>query len=185
MRKFIIILIAAVVAVSLIGCGKSVQERISEKIVEEVIEKSSEGNVDVDIDGDSVKIETKDGSMEIESDDDNVVVKDEEGNVILAGGDEAEWPDSLPATVPEFKGELDSFMTMDESNVILVFNNVELEVIEEYVEKLEKAGYTEQMKFDMDESLMYTYQLNEEVTVQLNYDGDAKELMLSVITDAD
>lgn len=81
--KYLLVMVLLLFTSSVLisGCAEKVAEKTTEKIMEE----ASGGEVDVNVDGDSVTMKSKDG------------------NATWTVGDTYEWPESMPADVPEYK----------------------------------------------------------------------------------
>jgi len=111
-------------AVVLTGCG----EKTAEKTAEKAIETSTGGSVDVDIEEDSMKINTNAGSMEV--------------------GESVSLPAGFPSDVHVVDGTVISATTITEGEVYAVSVETTKSVSAvktEYENELEKDGWTTTM----------------------------------------
>lgn len=56
-------------------------------------------------------------------------------------GDDAQWPDYIPAEIPVLPGEIDTVMVAPESHIRLFYSNITDRDIENYLDLLEKEGF--------------------------------------------
>jgi len=61
------------------------------------------------------------------------------------------WPDYIPSEIPEFPGELDSFMVAPESHIRMRFSKVTDDLIEEYLALLVDQGFELQFRIHVQE----------------------------------
>ena len=97
---FLSIALASVAGLAVTACSG---EDVAESFLERAIESQSGKNIDIDMDGDTVRIETEDGSFEMNTDADGGmtlegVTEDGETVQIFGGGglSDVNWPDSVP-----------------------------------------------------------------------------------------
>ncbi len=124
MKKFGILLAIAALAIVLSGCG--------EKIVENAIESSTNGNVSVDIDNNSVVINTNGSSLQV-------------------GGD-ISLPSDFPEDVYVIDGTITSSLTLTEPNgfqVIVSTNQSSQDARSTYQNKLAEEGWSISGTFDI------------------------------------
>ena len=105
-----------------------------------MIEKNLEAQAmeaDVDIDGDEFTMSTEDGDVTVSQN--------------------AKWPSSAPADIPEFKkGNLVATVEMD-TQVMLNFESVSEEDARAYATKVESSGFSQTMKNEMDGGIFYVF----------------------------
>lgn len=65
--------------------------------------------------------------------------------------DDVHWPDYIPSEIPEFPGEIDSFMVAPESHIRMRFSKVTDELIEEYLALLVDQGFELQFRIHVQE----------------------------------
>ncbi len=84
-NKKIVIAVVVIIAIIIVGgaINTFVGRKTGEKLAENILEKSFGGDVDVDSDGKSFSVDTKDGSLSV--------------------GENVKWPSSIPSDIPEFK----------------------------------------------------------------------------------
>jgi hypothetical protein len=114
------VMAATIVVMALAGCSS---EDVTESLIEQGIEAEGGGNVDLDLDGGAVKIETEEGTVEFEaSEDGSFTVTGPEGSVLMESdgdgmtitdgdqtfetGTSAELPEDFPADLPRPEGNL-------------------------------------------------------------------------------
>lgn len=95
MKKFLLIGVVVLAVVVLSGC-----QNAAEKTAEKVIESTTNSDVDVDLDNNSVTVNTNGGS--------------------LTAGDNATVPDNFPSDVYLIDGDVISAMTIDEDETFQV-----------------------------------------------------------------
>jgi len=119
MKKFLLIGIIILVAVTLSGCKKA-----EEKAAETVLESATGGQADVDIDNDSMKINTNGGSLEV--------------------GEGVSLPDGFPSDVYVIDGTIISAMTLAEGesySVSIRTSQTTAAVKEEYENEFRDEGW--------------------------------------------
>jgi len=123
-KKFFVMGIALVATITLTGCGKSLVEKKIEKNIQKEIGKDF--NVDVDGDGDTIKIVGEDGS-------------------VVQGGENVQLPKDFPKDVYIIDGELLAVVEnlgMVGYNVAINTDKVTEDIDEEYQDKITKDGWT-------------------------------------------
>ncbi len=121
MKKVFIIAAVFVVAITLTACG----EKTAEKTAEKAIESSTGGSADVDIDDDTVTINTNAGSM--------------------SAGEEVDLPDNFPSDIYIIDGTIKMAMATTEIEGFSVSVETSKSVSAaktEYEEKLVDDGWT-------------------------------------------
>ncbi len=117
MKKFLLIGVILLAVVILSGCQNAV-----EKATETVIESTTNNAVDVDVDNNSMTINTNDSSLTV--------------------GDTATIPADFPSDVYVISGEVKSSLTMDENSTF----QIQIESEESYADTV--AKYKEQLESD-------------------------------------
>ncbi|HEV8023827.1 MAG TPA: hypothetical protein VGP37_02950 [Candidatus Nanopelagicales bacterium] len=152
---------ALVGALVLTGCS-STTESATEEMVEEMIESESGGDVQVEIDDDSMS------------------VTDEEGGQMTAG-DEAELPPAFPDDIPLFTaGTLIAAVVLPDEGFTATWRMAAPDdaPVEAYIKEWENAGFTQSGFLDMssDSTRMWTYQMTSpdlEVAISATIAGSA------------
>lgn len=169
MKRLFVILFVAVLVVGFAACGGG-KTKAQENIIESMIEKQSDGEVDVDIDEDSMIMTGEDGKVVIEGDENSMTITGEDGEVVFEAdensatisgedgdvvfqGDEdgMPWPGGeLPAHVPELKGVTVVGTVDDPSGIKIVFKGCSVDEGEAYINALESAGWEIMTTMDME-----------------------------------
>lgn len=164
--------VAAAAFLGVSGCsGEDLAERVAEEAIEQGLEAEGQsGDVDIDLDGDGVRIETPDGSAVFDVDGDgegNISIQGDDGDVEvdLGGADgqtvistpdgemvigAGELPDGFPESVPLPRDlAIESVVSMDgdQGTAFTVTGQVQDDVATstgEYIAALETAGYAQQ-----------------------------------------
>jgi predicted small secreted protein len=136
--------LVVVSALTLAGCTSST-ESAGEQIAEELIESGTEGDVDIEIDDESMSM------------------TDEEGGGFAAGA-EAELPPAFPDDVPLFTyGTLIAAAVLPDDGFTATWRmeSPDVGLVETYVTEWEDAGFTQGGFLDMstDGTRVWTYQM--------------------------
>lgn len=135
MRKYFILTLSLLMVTGLLttGCG---QKTLTEKTIEKSMEKSLGGNADVDIDNNSLKMETDEGIIQVGE------------NSELP----ADWPDDIYVT----SGEITSSASHQDGtfNVSLTTNKSVSEVKTKYENELVSADWNITMTMSIDNSVI-------------------------------
>lgn len=154
MKKIVIWILMALLAITLIGCGTKEKLEVSagEALAEKIIEDAGGG--DVDIDGDKV------------------VIKGEDGQELTIG--EGEWPSSdLAKSIPEFEeGKVVSVMEADGSLFIMV-EEISEEDFTAYLEEIKEIFTEETYEMSTGSGMMYAAGNGKDISVMLTYEKDA------------
>jgi len=151
-------------ALTLAGCSSST-DSVGEQMAEELIESGTEGDVEIDVDDESMSM------------------TDEEGGGFSAG-DEAELPPAFPDDVPLFTyGTLIAAAVLPDDGFTATWRmeSPEVGLVETYITEWENAGFTQGGFLDMstDGTRVWTYQMTSpdlEVAVSATIaDGDETE----------
>lgn len=127
-KKWIIIAVVVLLIIAL-GYIFSPSDKIAEEMAENYMEKTLEqqggGDVDINVDDGSFKMETEDGTIE-------------------TGGDVA-LPDNFPSDVYVYEGKLLTVMQLASNNTLVSIETKDspAEVKDAYVEKMEADGWTQ------------------------------------------
>lgn len=160
------VMAATIAVLALAGCSS---EDVTESLIEQGIESQGGGEVDLDLDGGAVKIETEEGTVEFEaSEDGSFSVTGPEGSVLMesdgdgmsiTGGDQSfetsatsELPDDFPAGVPLPAGNLVNVTRTDSGDEVSFMLTYESEagtlaaIYESLVQELTGAGYRSELE---------------------------------------
>lgn len=128
MKKTLVALLALLMACSILaGCGvkKKIEQKVTEKLVETVIEESLGGS-----------------GAKVDISEDGIIIKDNEGGTFTLGT--FSWPSSVDY-IPEFTaGSIITASTDADNNLAVIFEKVEQEDFEAYMEKL-KPDFSEEV----------------------------------------
>lgn len=160
-RAVIGALTGTVVALAaLTGCGA--EDEVSERAAEEVLEQAAEsGDVDVDIEGDELKVESSDGTFAM-------------------GGD---IPEDFPTAVPLAEGEvLMASSSADGWSVLIEVDGAFDEVADVALDAILQAGFTEESRTSTPEyvALMASDDTYDVMLTVTGSDGGATTLSYSV-----
>lgn len=158
-----IVSIAVLVLFVMVGCGKKKEEIIAEKIIENGIGKKAK----VDLDDQSVKIETEDGTMNLKT------------------GKSAKIPDAFPSDVFIFKPadvEMAMEMGMGYSIALKTVKDIPT-VAAAYKNEMVKKGWTQKAAMDMGENTMLMYEKGKRVTnVTVGREEGETRIALTVVS---
>ena len=177
LRPLLSIAATTLVVTSLAACSG---EDIAERIIENRLEAESGENVDLDLDGGNVRIETdegvvemqvddegnmtiesEEGSMEMSAEDGNISIESDEGSFEMTQG--SELPSGFPAAVPLPDGLVlqisQSVETPEGSSYILsgtVPGTADV-VADRHIAALEAAGFTQLQVTRSGGAVIYNY----------------------------
>ena len=160
--RYFIILTAMMV---MFGCGEKAGEKAAEEIAEKAIESSFDGEAEVDIKKDSVRIET------------------EEGEMTMSMGDSVKLPADLPEDVLMYKGaELSMAMEHPQGfNLSLQTKDDVSKVSEVYLAEMTEKGWTKEMSMDMGGQKMMAFKKDKRnVSVMISSDEEMTQITLTV-----
>lgn len=161
MKKVLILSFAAILVLSLTGCGikKKIENKIGEAIGEKVVEGITNSNVDLD--------------------GDKITIKGEDGTEVTMGG--TEWPENdLLKDVPKFdKGTING-VTESDALVMILIDNVEQKDFESYCEEIKKRFTENSMSFDIDDVISYGADNGKGVYAQVAYNTSDSTLSINI-----
>ena len=119
-------------AVTVSGCGK---KTVTEKAMEKAFEDSMGGEANIDVDGDTVKIETEDGTLQVGT---------------------SELPENWPEDIYIAEGKITSASSHTDGifNVSIEASESVSDMQTKYKEELEKNGWTINMTFALDDNVL-------------------------------
>lgn len=154
---FLAVLVTLIMILST-GCGK-----VEEKVAEEIIEQSVGENVDVDISGDNVSIESDDG--------------------IFKAGSDLEWPTDAMKDLPKPKAVVTGIMTADENNSCTVtFTDMDIEDAKDYAQQLSDMGFKNGMNIMDEDSIIVIGKRDDSCEASFIYNVISKEGTISLIS---
>ena len=136
MRK-VIMFGCCVALIAVAGCGKKAGEKISEKVMEKAMEKAIKdgggGEASVDIQGETMKVQTK------------------EGNITISGGSKAKIPANFPKDIYVYEGaEVAAVIDAGEALTLsLTCKDTPAKVASTYKEKMKEKGWGIEQSMDM------------------------------------
>ena len=160
--RYFIILTAMMV---MFGCGEKAEEKAAEKMAEKAIESSFEGEARVDIEKDSIRIET------------------EEGEMTMTTGDSASLPADFPKDVFIYKGaELSMAMEVPQGfNLSLQTKDDMSKVSEVYLAEMTAEGWTKEMSMDMGGGKTMAFEKDERaVSVMISSHEEMTQITLTM-----
>lgn len=133
MKKLFIASFCILLAMTLSGCGK---KTLTEKSMEKVLEDSMGGQANVEVDNDSIKIETNQGTMEVSSN----------------GELPENWPDDIYVTA----GDITSASSHDNGifNLSIETDESVSDMQAKYEEELKASGWGINMTFAIEDSVL-------------------------------
>lgn len=138
--KRVVVIIVAGMFVLLSSCN--LKEKIGENITEGIIEKASDGEVDIDIDGDEVTYSTDEGEVVI-SEEDGFTMETDDGTIVTSGTN-GEWPtDQAAAYIPKLEVGTLAYTLNGSEVCILEVEGIVIENYQSYEQAIMDAGYTE------------------------------------------
>jgi len=161
MKKTIFLSLAVILAGTLIltGCGE-------EKVAEKAIESSTGGQADVDVDDDTVTVNTNGSSF--------------------SAGDEVALPSGFPSDVYVIDGTVKAATTITEGEVYSVSVQTDTSVSEaadEYQEELANDGWNVTMSLNIEGvSSMTAEKDNRTVTVSIGEDEESSQTLVTIGT---
>ncbi len=149
-KTFLIVLALLVIMISLGGCNKA-EDKISEEITEGIAEKYLEG-----ITGGNADLDIEEGK----------------------------WPQDMPNNVPEFKkGKIDSSSSITvsgQTQLTLLIASVKENDYNDYIGKLEEAGFIKLITSNYDGAVTSTYKAGN-INLSLNYNSRTGDLKIGFI----
>ena len=143
MRYFI--MFAAIMVV--FGCGEKGAEKAAEEVMEKAIESNMGGNAEVDIEKESLRIQT------------------EEGEMTMTAGDSVKLPADFPRDVFLYKGaNLSTAMELPEGfNLLFQTKDDPSKVSEAYLTEMEAKGWSKEMTMDIGSRKMMVFKKDERI----------------------
>lgn len=167
-KKFLILGMVLVSPVFLSGCFLT--DKLTEKAVEDTIESSTDGQVDVDLDDESVTFESEDG------------------DATWTAGEDTELPDGFPGDVYIYKGADIIMAGSDEEdddeivyNVTYMVNDEMSDVADKYVSEMEKDGWKKTSRTDMAELITLSFEKGDDRFVSITIAEDEDEPGATVV----
>ena len=161
MRYFIIFTAIMVV----FGCGEKSEEKAVEKVMEKAIESNMGGNAEVDIEKNSLRIQT------------------DEGEMTMTAGDSVKMPADFPKDVFVYKGaDLNAAMVHTEGfNLMFQTKDDASKVSEVYLTEMEAKGWSKEMTMDMGGQKMMVFKKDERMAnVSIATDDEMTQITLTV-----
>jgi len=145
MKKFFLVVLVVLLMLTLLACGKSIQERVTEKMLEDVAEQNG-ADIDVDQDGDDVDmhIDQGDSSVDIDVDDDggSMTVSDGDNDMVMEFSEGTSWPaDRMPSYVPEPKGVTFAGVTAVDPVISVYFEGCSDSIAAAYAAQMQASGW--------------------------------------------
>jgi len=162
MRYFIMLAVITVV----FGCGKKGEEKAAEEVMEKVIESNMGGNAKVDIEKNSLRIQT------------------EEGEMTMMSGDSIQLPADFPKDVFVYEeADLNNAMVHPEGfNLMFQTKDDSSKVSEAYLTEMEAKGWSKEMTMDMGGRKMLVFKKDERMAnVSIASDDDMTQIVLTVV----
>ena len=158
------VLVVAVAALAVTGCGKKVSESITEKMVERAMAK----------DGVKGKVNISDGQVTMETKD---------GKTTISTGAGAQVPETFPKDVHVYAGaKVTACMTVPGGqNLILESKDSVDKIVAAYKGKMIGAGWKEEMSMNQEASSMLVYKKEPRTaSIVVSQAGDTSQITLTV-----
>ncbi|MDZ7798663.1 MAG: hypothetical protein U5L76_03535 [Patescibacteria group bacterium] len=165
MKKTIVLSLVLILAGSLVltGCG---EEKVAEELTEKAIEDSTNGSAGVDVENDSVTVNTNGSSF--------------------SAGESVSLPSGFPSDVHVIDGTVKAATTITEGEVYSVSVQTDTsvsDVADEYQEELANDGWDINMSLDIEGiSSMTAEKDNRTVTVSIGEDEDEGKTLVTIGT---
>jgi hypothetical protein len=147
MKKFFLVVLVVLLMLTLLACGKSLEERVTEKMLEEMAEQDgADADIDVDQNGDDVDMHIEqDGTsvdLDVDGDSGSMTISDGENDMVMEFNEDASWPgDKMPNHVPEPKGVTFVGTTFVDPVVSVFFEGCSDSIAAAYSAQLEASGW--------------------------------------------
>lgn len=159
MKRIILAAVCVLLLILMVACNKKAEEKVSESIVEDFLEES--GDIDVDINGDTV------------------VVKNEDGSEVTYGS--TEWPTSdLVKDVPVFQSGLITGTVDSEEYSTIYMEEVKEKDALEYLKDLKEKFSNNSYEMNADEIISYGGENENGIAVVIYYDTASESISISV-----
>lgn len=199
----------AVAALAVVGAGCS-GEDLAERVVENRIEAESGEDVDIDLDGGSIRVETDEGTFEMNADGDgnvsiegsgadgNISIDSEDGVTVIESEDGtatidqagAGVPDGFPDSVPlpdGFDPQFSQSMSTPEGDGWILGGEMDgpaSDIGDSYLSALEAAGFEQLQRTETPDALIFTFDNGTySVTGLIGEDGDAPTYVNLTVAD--
>jgi hypothetical protein len=158
------LLLAAGLVVS--GACKAKQtEQTNEKILSDMVSKATGGQAQVDLGKGEIRVKTAEGDA-----------------VITSGG--GTWPANMPEEVPQFKAgaiiQSTNQTSEGRNNWMVIFQRVEADAADAYIEDLKNDGWTVEMTTDTPRGKMVQCKM-EKYLLDITYTTEQKTMALTVV----
>lgn len=163
MSKKKLLVLGIVLGSPLFLSGCFLTDKLGEKAVEEAIESSTNGQVDVDLD---------DESMTFESDD---------GESTWTVGEDTELPDGFPGDVYIYKGaEIIIASSHEEENettynVSYIIDDKISDIADKYINEMEKDGWKKTSKTEVEELILLSFEKGDDRFASITITEDEDE----------
>ena len=161
MRYFI--MFAAIVVI--FGCGEKGEEKAAEKVMEKAIESNMGGNAEVDIEKNSLRIQT------------------EEGEMTMTAGEAVKLPADFPKDIFLYRGaDLNMAMELPQAtNLMFETKDSVSEVSQAYLDEMRKKGWAKEMSMDMGGRQMMVFTKDDRTAnVSVASDEEMTQIALTV-----
>ena len=167
MRLLMLMIALVVIALLAFGCGEKSEKIVVEKMAEKAIESNIGTDAKVDIEKESIRIETDKGEM------------------TMTAGDSAKLPANFPRDVFLYKdAELKMAMELPQAfNLSLETNEAVSKVSETYLAEMTENGWQKKMDMDMQGQKIMAFNKDERtVNVMISSDQAKTQIALTVAT---
>jgi predicted outer membrane protein len=168
MRLLRLMMALVVIALLAFGCGEKSEKMAAEKMAEKAIESNFGGDAKVDIEKESIRIETDKGEM------------------TMTAGDSAKLPANFPKDVFLYKdADLKMAMELPQAlNLTFETNEAVSKVSETYLAEMTDNGWQKKMDMDMQGQKMMAFSKDERtVSVMISSDQSKTQIALTVATE--
>lgn len=147
-----------IVVIGGLGISRMIGAKVAKRVVETVVEQNTGAKIDINQDGQSVKIESDEGSVEI--------------------GKTTKWPEDIPADIPKFPAANIVGAVKTNESWVVVFEEVEQKNVDDYVAQLESLGWETKVKLTSDVSV--TQLEMGSLQIALAYEPDSNGLNFTI-----
>jgi hypothetical protein len=162
MRYFIVFTAIMV----MLGCGEKVEERVAEEVMEKAIESNISGKAEIDIEENSLRVQSQEGEM------------------IMTAGDSVQLPADFPKDIFLYEGaDLNTAMEHPEGfNLIFQTKDDPSKVSEAYLDAMQTKRWIKEMSMDMGGRKMMVFKKDDRIAnVSIAPAEEMTQIVLTVV----
>ncbi len=156
MKKFFLVVLIVLLVLTLLACGKSLEQKVTEQMLESMAEQDgADADIDVDLNGDDVDLHIEeDGTsvdLDVDGDSGSMTISDGDNDMAIEFNGEASWPgDKMPSYVPELGGVTLVGTTYMDPVVSVFFEGCTQSIAAAYAAQMEASGWEIVSTLDID-----------------------------------